>query len=116
MKSQAVVLAGGFGTRLVDLIGSDIPKPMAKIFGRPLLEWTLDCLKRNKIKNVLFLLHHNHEYIQNHFNNGKKFGINIDYSIEKTPRGTAGAIYDNIEKLEEEFLLFMVIHFLILTY
>ncbi|MFL2686150.1 MAG: HAD-IIIA family hydrolase [Thermodesulfobacteriota bacterium] len=105
MKSQAVVLAGGFGTRLVDLIGSDIPKPMAKIFGRPLLEWTLDCLKRNKIKNVLFLLHHNHEYIQNHFNNGKKFGININYSIEKTPRGTAGAIYDNIEKLEKEFFI-----------
>ena len=44
MKSQAVVLAGGFGTRLVDLIGSEIPKPMANIFGRPLLEWTLDCL------------------------------------------------------------------------
>ena len=97
MKSQAVVLAGGFGTRLVDLIGSEIPKPMANIFGRPLLEWTLDCLKRNKIKNVLFLLHHHHEYIQNHFNNGKELGINIDYSIEKTPRGTAGAIYDNIE-------------------
>ena len=47
MNSQAVVLAGGFGTRLEKVIGNKIPKPMALINGKPLLLWTVECLKRN---------------------------------------------------------------------
>ena len=105
MNSQAVVLAGGFGTRLEKVIGNKIPKPMALINGKPLLLWTVECLKRNKIKRVLFLLHHNHQYIIDFFKDGSDFGIKIDYSIEKKPRGTAGAIFDNIHKLEDEFFI-----------
>ena len=104
MNSQAVVLAGGFGTRLEKVIGNKIPKLMALINGKPLLLWTVECLKRNKIKRVLFLLHHNHQYIIDFLKMVVILVLNR-LSNRKKPRGTAGAIFDNIHKLEDEFFI-----------
>ena len=105
MLCEAVVLAGGFGSRLEKIIGKDLPKPMASINKKPLLEWILMSLKDNGIKSVLLLLHHNHDVIQDYFKDGKAYGLNITYSIEEKPRGTAGAIFDNLHLLQDQFYI-----------
>ena len=53
-------------------------------------------LKRQWDKSVLLLLHHHHDVIKDYFKDGKAYGLNITYSIEEKPRGTAGAIFDNL--------------------
>ena len=105
MLCEAVVLAGGFGSRLEKIIGKNLPKPMALISNRPLLEWILMSLKDNGIKSVLLLLHHHHDVIQDYFKDGKAYGLNITYSIEEKPRGTAGAIFDNLHLLQDQFYI-----------
>lgn len=87
---EAIILAGGLGTRLKNVIG-DIPKPMAPVNGRPFLEYLLDYLNHYEIEHVILSVGYRHEVIVNHF--GKKYkGIDIDYCIEDEPLGTGGAI------------------------
>ena len=104
-KNEVVILAGGFGTRLKDIIGEKTPKPMVEINSKPLLEWQIELCRNNGFKNILILVHHLAEKIIDYFGTGEDFGVNIEYSIENTPRGTAGAIYDSLEKLSKEFLV-----------
>ncbi len=87
---EAIILAGGLGTRLKNVIG-DIPKPMAPVNGRPFLEYLLDYLNHYEIEHVILSVGYKHGMIMDHF--GKKYkGIDIDYAIEDTPLGTGGAI------------------------
>jgi NDP-sugar pyrophosphorylase family protein len=88
---QAVILAGGLGTRLKPLF-KDLPKSMAPIGNRPFLEILLTQLKKQGIRDILLCLGYKGEIIKGHFGAGKKHGLRIDYSIEQTPLGTAGAI------------------------
>ena len=90
MNSDAIILAGGFGTRLSDL-ARDIPKPMIQVNGRPFLEYVLDYLQRQGIKNVILSTGYLSEVIEAHF--GKSYhNIKISYSVEDKPLGTGGAI------------------------
>lgn len=87
---EAIVLAGGFGTRLRRLV-ADVPKPMAPIAGRPFLEILLSSLARKGFSRVVLSLNFMAEKISNHF--GSQFaGMDIAYAVEDTPLGTGGAI------------------------
>lgn len=88
---QAVVMAGGFGTRLYPLT-VDMPKPMLPVGDRPLLELTIANLKAAGIHRVSVTTHFQSEKIQEHFGDGSDFGVEIRYLNEDAPLGTAGAL------------------------
>jgi D-glycero-alpha-D-manno-heptose 1-phosphate guanylyltransferase len=86
----AIILAGGFGTRLKGVI-SDLPKPMAPVNGKPFLEYLLLHLHKYGIRHIIFSTGHLAEKIVAHFGN-EFLGMKISYSHEKDPLGTGGAI------------------------
>ncbi len=88
---QAVVMAGGFGTRLRPLT-NDMPKPMLPVGGRPLMELIIDQLRSSGIQQVHIATHHKADKIVEHFGDGKAFGVNLAYLNEDRPLGTAGAL------------------------
>jgi dTDP-glucose pyrophosphorylase/CBS domain-containing protein len=87
----AVVMAGGFGTRLRPLT-EDLPKPMLPVGGRPLMELTIEQLRRSGIRKVNVTTHYKAEKISNHFGDGAAYGVEITYVPEHRPLGTAGGI------------------------
>ncbi len=100
---EAIVLAGGLGTRLASRLHG-LPKPMAPIAGRPFLEILLTQLRRSGCTRVLLSVGHQHTVIQNHF--GASFnGIEIDYVVESAPLGTGGAIRLALAEAREESVL-----------
>jgi len=74
---QAVILAGGKGTRLAKALGMDIPKPMAPVLGVPLLQRTVESLRDQGIKDILILVHHRADVVRDHFGDGGKFGVRL---------------------------------------
>jgi len=90
MKKEAVILAGGFGTRLQSVV-SDLPKPMARINNIPFLAYLLDLLKKNNYSKAVLAAGYKAEAIESYFGSSYR-DINLIYSIEKEPLGTGGAI------------------------
>lgn len=88
---QAIVMAGGQGTRLLPLT-KDIPKPMLRVGDRPLMEIIFEQLKGAGIHQVKVTTHHQREKITDHFGDGKAFGLDLSYLYEDRPLGTAGAL------------------------
>ncbi|MCD6427464.1 MAG: nucleotidyltransferase family protein [Caldisericaceae bacterium] len=103
---QAVILAGGLGTRVRNITEDKIPKVMLPINGKPFLLYILDYLKTQNIKNVVLCVGFKKEIIKDYFRDGRKYGLNLFYSEEKTPLGTAGAL-KNAERFisSDRFLL-----------
>lgn len=131
---QAVILCGGLGTRLKEVV-KDIPKPMALIGKTPFLDYIVSHLKQNSFDKFLFLTGYESEIIENYFKIGSQSKSNdtgvmlnlfqhriieqpcgpetssgrrkliCDFSIEETPLGTAGALFNAFDKLEDEFFL-----------
>lgn len=101
---QAVILAGGKGTRLRPLT-YEIPKVMIDINGRPFLQYVLELLHKKGISNIVLLVSYLGEQIEKYFGNGKKFGLDITYSYEDPPLGTGGALKKAERLLLSEFLL-----------
>lgn len=100
MIDTAIVLAGGFGTRLAAVV-SDVPKPMAPIAGRPFLERLLDQLARQGVRHVILAVGHKREIIRAHF--GEIYAdMVIRYSEETTPLGTGGAMRQAFEQFALE--------------
>ncbi|MCL4321330.1 MAG: nucleotidyltransferase family protein [Deltaproteobacteria bacterium] len=95
MIKQAIILAGGLGTRLKAVI-KDIPKPMADIDGKPFLEYLLRFLSAQGIEEVIISCGYKHEVIENYFK-GRFGGLKIYYSIESEPLGTGGAVKKALE-------------------
>ena len=97
LESQKVfILVGGLGTRLRSVI-KDVPKPMAPVEGKPFLYYRLMQLKRVGLHRIVFCSGYLSEIIEEYFGDGSKFDMEIEYSIEEQPLGTAGAI-KNAEK------------------
>lgn len=88
---QAVIMAGGFGTRLRPLT-DDTPKPMLPVGGRPLMERTIEGLQRAGVSRINVTTHYMPEKIIQHFGGGQKFGVELNYVAEDQPLGTAGAL------------------------
>lgn len=100
---EAIVLAGGLGTRLASRLRG-LPKPMAAVAGRPFLEILLTQLRRSGCTRALLSVGHQHTVIQDHF--GAAFGgMAIDYAIESVPLGTGGAIRLALAQAREESVL-----------
>lgn len=87
----AVVMAGGFGTRLRPLT-ENTPKPMLPINGRPMLEISIEKLVKHGANRIYISTHYLPEQIVDHFGNGDKFGVSIEYLHEEVPLGTGGAL------------------------
>lgn len=100
----AFISAGGFGTRLKDLTGGEIPKPMVKICGKPILLRAIENLKDNEIKEFYISVSHLSEKITEYFGDGEKFGVKINYIKEETPLGSGGALYYIKGKVKEDFV------------
>ncbi len=90
MIKEAIILAGGFGLRLRDVV-EDVPKVMAVVNGRPFLEYVLDYLEANGFTNIVLSVGYKYEVIHDHFKHRYK-SINLDYVVEEEPLGTGGAI------------------------
>ena len=102
----AVIMAGGKGSRLRSITNDEIPKPMVPVDGKPLLEYQVEALKEYSIKKIVMIVGHLGEKIMDHFKDGKDFGVDIDYIVEKEPLGTAGAFYYLKDKTDaKDFLL-----------
>ncbi|MCW1296675.1 MAG: sugar phosphate nucleotidyltransferase [Candidatus Parvarchaeota archaeon] len=101
---QAVVLAGGEGKRIYPLFAGR-PKPMFKIIGKPIIEWTILNAKNAGINDFVIVIGKNGEEIKNHFENGKKFGVKIKYALQEEPLGMANALQSAEEFLDEHFLV-----------
>lgn len=99
MIQTAIILAGGFGTRLKTVV-ADLPKPMAPVNGIPFLNYQLNYLKHYGINKVIFSTGHLAEKISEYYGNVFN-GIKIDYSHEESPLGTGGGIRLAMESCEE---------------
>jgi len=110
--SQAVILAGGAGAELRPLT-YEVPKPLIPVKGKPILEHTIELLKKYKIRDLILAIGHLGGKIRDHFGDGKRLGVKIRYSREEKPLGTAGALKLARKYLEEA--PFLVIHGDVLT-
>ncbi|MEQ8195995.1 MAG: nucleotidyltransferase family protein [Rhodospirillales bacterium] len=88
---EAIVMAGGFGTRLHPLT-EETPKPMLPVGGRPLMEYTIKQLRNVGIKKVNIATHFRPDKIIDHFGDGSDIGVDLNYVNEMSPLGTAGAL------------------------
>lgn len=88
---KALILAGGKGTRLRP-ITYEIPKPMVPIQGRPLLEHTIEFLRKSGIYEIILSIGYLGNKLREHFGDGSKFGVKIYYVEETEPLGTSGPI------------------------
>lgn len=101
---KIIIMAGGKGTRIAS-INSEVPKPMIEVLGKPILQYQIECLKKQNYTEVYLIIGHLGNVIKDYFRDGSEFGVNIKYIEEKEPLGTAGALYLLKEQLTEDFLL-----------
>ncbi|ECR3474176.1 D-glycero-D-manno-heptose 1-phosphate guanosyltransferase [Campylobacter coli] len=97
---QAIVLAGGLGTRLRSVV-QDLPKPMAPINGKPFLAFVLEYLKKQGITEIILSVSYKYELIQEYFKD-EFHGMKIHYNIEKELLGTGGAIKDALKFIQNQ--------------
>jgi len=101
---QAIILAGGKGTRLKDISG-DLPKSMVSILGKPLLQHQIEQCVQYGFLDIHLLVSYKSDVIQNFFGDGSQFGATIHYHNEDVPRGTMRAMLDVLPHLNEQFLV-----------
>ncbi len=101
---KAVIMAGGEGTRLRPLT-SNQPKPMVPILNRPVMEYSIELLKKYKIEDIVVTLQFLPQLIKNYFGDGADSGTNLNYATEETPLGTAGSVKNAEGFLDESFVV-----------
>lgn len=102
--TQAVILAGGRGTRLRPLTDS-IPKPMIEFHGKPFMAYTIEMLRDQGFDRILLLLGYLPEVIMDHFGDGSDLGVSIEYDVTDADDLTAFRIQHAQERIDESFLL-----------
>ena len=88
---QAVIMAGGKGTRLFPLT-ENTPKPLIALFDRPLLEHQIELLRQDGIRDIILTVGHLKQRIIDHLGDGDRFGVHLRYVVEESPLGTAGGV------------------------
>src|SRR5688572_26296624 len=101
---QAVILAGGRGTRMAPLTDT-IPKPMIQIQGKPFLEHLIEMLREQGVRRILLLLGYLPDVIREHFGNGSRWGVEIEYSVTPIEDETGPRLKAVMSKLDPYFLL-----------
>jgi mannose-1-phosphate guanylyltransferase / phosphomannomutase len=101
---KAVVMAGGEGTRLRPLT-SNQPKPMVPIVGKPCMEHILELARRHGIEDVIVTVAFLPQAIRSYFGDGESLGMNVEYSVEESPLGTAGSVKLASGRLDDTFLV-----------
>jgi mannose-1-phosphate guanylyltransferase/phosphomannomutase len=101
---KAVILAGGFGTRLRPLT-VNLPKPMVPFANRPMMLHIIRLLKKHGFDDLVVILYHQPDAIRGYFGDGSKFGVKIEYVTSQEDLGTAGAVGLARETLQETFLV-----------
>ena len=97
-------MAGGTGTRLRPLT-CDLPKPMVPIVNRPVMEYTIELLKKHGIQDIAVTLGYLPGVIREHFGTGAEYGVNLQYFVEETPLGTAGSVMNTGDFLQETYIV-----------
>ena len=103
-RALPIILAGGLGSRL-GALALDLPKPMLPVGGKPFLEHVVSQLAVQGFPEVLLLVGHRADCIQEHFGDGRAWGLAIRYSRETHPLGTGGALRQALPLIPERFLL-----------
>lgn len=98
--TQALILAGGLGTRL-RAVFEDMPKPMAPVLGRPVLEHQVLALRDAGVTDIVLCVGHLGEMIERHFGDGERLGVRMRYARERELLGTGGAIANAREELAD---------------
>jgi mannose-1-phosphate guanylyltransferase/phosphomannomutase len=101
---KAVIMAGGFGTRLRPLT-CNIPKPMVPMVNRPMMEHIVSLLNRHGITDLVATLFYQPEIISNHFGDGSRFGVTLQYRKSEADFGTAGSVRNARDFLDDRFLV-----------
>lgn len=109
---KTVIMAGGKGTRITS-VASNIPKPMIKMEGKPILEFELEFLRDQGFTDIIITISYLGNIIRDYFGDGsgispitgKPFGVHIEYYFEQKPLGNAGALFKIRDKLTTDFLL-----------
>lgn len=104
MKIQAIIMAGGVGSRLRPLT-DDTPKPMVKIIDKPVLETIIERLKYFGIYDIGLTVNYKSDVIKNYFSNGRRFGVRLTYFEEEKPLGTAGSVKQAEKYLSDNFFV-----------
>ena len=102
--NKAVIMAGGFGTRLRPLT-MNIPKPMVPIMNQSMMEHIVNLLKKHGITDIVSVLYFQPDSITSHFEDGEKFGINMQYVKAQADYGTAGSVRNAAEHLNQRFII-----------
>ncbi len=101
---QAVIMAGGFGTRLHPLTYKR-PKPMVPVVGAPMMEHIVKLLKRNGFREAIALLYYHGDMISGYFGDGSRFGVEMKYKFAESDLGTAGSVRNASELIAGRFLV-----------
>ncbi|MDR1522982.1 MAG: mannose-1-phosphate guanyltransferase [Endomicrobium sp.] len=101
---QAVIMAGGFGTRLRPITCS-LPKPMAPVANKPVLHHIINLLKKHGFSELTMMLYYQTEIITDYFEDGKNFGISIKYIRPESDLGTAGSVRFASQSIKDTFLV-----------
>ena len=88
---KALILAGGLGTRLRSVV-ADQPKPMAPTAGKPFLQYLVEWLRDQGFDDLVLCVGHRADQVRAHFGDGRRWGVQVAYAVERTPLGTAGAL------------------------
>lgn len=99
-----MIMAAGVGSRLMPLT-AEVPKPMVPIVNKPVMKYCLELLKSHKVTEIIANTHYKAEEITGYFGDGKKLGINMQYSYEEQLLGTAGGVKNNRWFLDETFAI-----------
>lgn len=102
---KVVIIAGGKGTRIAS-VNSEIPKAMIPVVGKPVLEYQIELAKRYGFIEIILVIGHLGNLIEDYFQDGTKWGVSIEYFREETALGTAGALPLIREELSEVFFVF----------
>ena len=100
---KAVILAGGLGTRL-EPYTTFLPKPMLPLGKKPILEHQIDWIKKNGIKSIVLCVSYLRKTIEDYFEEGKRFGVNIEYATSKKPLATAGQLKTAEDFVDDTFV------------
>lgn len=101
---KAIIMAGGYGTRLRPLT-NELPKPMVPIINKPIIAFIVNLLKKHGITDIAITLGYKPECIMNYFGDGSDYGVDISYYVEDVPLGTAGSVKNTGDFITDEVVI-----------